>query len=130
MSRPSGKKIRKTNREDKLRLAAMSCAVLLCAAAFVLTLTARVYLTALSEETAQLSDSCNELIIRHRIALADNALELSPYKLTDAAREKGMLPPGQAERQFLKAPGEDVVVLHEAYKTKLDKPKTIWEYFG
>ena len=108
----------------------MSCAVILCAAVFVMSIAARVYLTQLSDESAELSTLLQELAIEKRLVLAESEELSSPDALHKKAAENNMLSPGDAEYIFIQPPEKDITVYHEAYQTKLDKPDTIWEYFG
>ena len=126
----SGKKRQKQNRVRRRKLAAMSCAVLLCAAVFVMNIAARVYLTVLSDETAGLNTLISELKTEHRNALARASAEGAPYEAAQAAEEQGMMSPSCAEVIFLRSPEEDFTVYYSAYQTIQDKQKNIWEYFG
>jgi len=129
MSRRRGRK-RRYSRVQGRKLAAMSCAVILCAMVFAMTIAARVYLTELSDESAKLNALRQELQITQRRAEAENALQRSAQAVYESAAEKGLISPSEAEYIFIQPPEEDTTVYHSAYQTILDKPDTIWEYFG
>ena len=116
MPRYSGKKIRR-NREEGKRLLVLAGAAILCAAALCSALAARVYLTALSQDTAQLNTQLAELQVKLRIAEANYAEEHSHYALAEKAGEIELVPPSGAKAQFVNAPKEDMTLCHPGYET-------------
>ena len=130
MSRRQAGERKVQNRGYGRHLAALTAGVLLCAAALVLTIAARIGITALSDETARLQEQIDVLRLETRNAWAEYARARSPESIARAAEELGMVPPGNAERVFVDAPREDRTILFPAYQTQADKQKTIWEYFG
>ena len=130
MLRRGGAKKKNTNRDLYREMAVMCCGVLLCAAAFVLTIAARIKITALSDETTGLNKQIQELQIQERSARAAYERSRAIENLAEAAGAYGMVAPGTVEYVVVEGPVDDCTVLFPAYQTILDEEKTIWEYFG
>ena len=130
MARPRAGKRRDKNRVYCRQLAALGCGVLLCAAVFVLTIIARIGITALSDETARIESQLDQLRLEERNMRAEYERNWSLERIAQAASELGMVPPGEAEEVFIEPPREDITVYFPAYQTEMDEPETIWEYFG
>jgi hypothetical protein len=129
LSRTGGRKRNYKNRVRRMKHAAMCCAVLFCAGVYVLTIAARIGITALSDETARLNEQLEVLRAEERLAAARHAELWSPGRIADAAEALQMVPPGEADAVLAQG-GGDCTVLYPAYQTKLEEHKTIWEYFG
>lgn len=130
MPRASAEK-KKYIREMRRRyIIAMSFGVLLAAAVIVLTIIARVEITALSDETAKLEDQLELLHIQRRNILAEYESEFSLSGIATRAEEIGMVSPGATNVVFIEPPQEDMTVMYPAYSAaQMDKSKSIWEYF-
>jgi Tfp pilus assembly protein PilN len=92
---------------------ALGCGVLLCAAVIVLTMAARIRITALSEETAALEEQIRALKIEYDRALARHEEDWSLERIASAAGEMHMLPPGRGGAVFLRPPDEDLTVYYD-----------------
>jgi hypothetical protein len=90
----------------------LCCGVLLCAAVIVLTMAARVRITALSAETAALETHIQALRLAYDRALVDREGDRSLDRIAAAAAALGMQPPGRGGKAFLRAPDTDLVITY------------------
>ncbi|MGE4353762.1 MAG: hypothetical protein AB7D36_06730 [Oscillospiraceae bacterium] len=127
--RPRKKRINRVRQIGSI--AAMGGGVLLAAAIIVLTIIARIRITALSDETVQLTQQLEalQLLERSRMIAYEKAYSLG--SIEERAEALGMILPSGLRIEFIDPPEDDLTVVFNGDNDKtLDKPKMIWEYFG
>lgn len=106
---------RKISREQRQRrdAAVMGCGVLLVAAIFILTMMARVELTALSDEAAGLQSELEELRVSERLLSTQYEQAFSLDKISERAEAIGMTSPSELGAQFIEPMGEDITIVYD-----------------